>query len=156
MRKQGFTLIELMIVVAIIGILAALAIPDFMKMFAKTQQSEANTNLNAIYICQMSYFAAHETYAGVTTPRGDAFTMIGWEPKSQENVKYAYVLDEATLTGPKVSLPSGMPSGISSTKTSFTATAAGNIDTDTAVDIWTINDARDLNNVSNDVRVGGY
>ena len=61
-NKKGFTLIELMIVVAIIGILAALAIPDFMKMLAKSKQSEAKTNLGAIFTGQVSYHGEHNTY----------------------------------------------------------------------------------------------
>ncbi|HEX8706278.1 MAG TPA: prepilin-type N-terminal cleavage/methylation domain-containing protein, partial [Myxococcaceae bacterium] len=49
-RKQsGFTLIELMIVVAIIGILAAIAIPNFIRFQARARQSEANTNLKSLF-----------------------------------------------------------------------------------------------------------
>ncbi|WP_414645174.1 type IV pilin protein, partial [Candidatus Deferrimicrobium sp.] len=47
--KKGFTLIELMIVVAIIGILAAIAIPNFLRFQAKSKQSEAKTNLGGIF-----------------------------------------------------------------------------------------------------------
>jgi type IV pilus assembly protein PilA len=47
--SKGFTLIELMIVVAIIGILAAIAIPNFVRFQARARQSEANTNLKSLF-----------------------------------------------------------------------------------------------------------
>jgi type IV pilus assembly protein PilA len=66
LRKQGgFTLIELMIVVAIIGILAAIAIPNFLQYQLKSRQSEAKTNLMAIKTSQVAFQAEQGCYIGV-------------------------------------------------------------------------------------------
>jgi len=61
-NRRGFTLIELMIVVVIIGILAALAIPKFMKVTGKAKVSEAKTILKEIFTLEKAYFNEHDTY----------------------------------------------------------------------------------------------
>lgn len=58
----GFTLIELMVVVVIIGILASLAIPQYTKTVERSRQSEAITNLGIIRGAQLRYFAEYNTY----------------------------------------------------------------------------------------------
>jgi type IV pilus assembly protein PilA len=70
--QKGFTLIELMIVVAIIGILAAIAIPNFLQYQMKSRQSEAKTNLQAIRTSEISFQAEKGCYIGVvaTEPFG--------------------------------------------------------------------------------------
>ncbi len=78
--KKGFTLIELMIVVAIIGILAAIAIPNFLKFQAKSKQSEAKANLGAIYTGQISFFGEANTF-------GD-FDQINWAPSGTPRYRY--------------------------------------------------------------------
>ena len=62
-RRLGFTLIELMIVVAIIGILAAIAIPNFIKFQARAKQGEPKANLKALFTSQRAYFAERDTYS---------------------------------------------------------------------------------------------
>ena len=63
--QKGFTLIELMIVVAIIGILAAIAIPNFLQYQMKSRQSEAKTNLQAIKTSEVAFQAERGCYVGL-------------------------------------------------------------------------------------------
>ena len=60
---RGFSLVELMIVVGIIGILAALAIPRFQQFQAKARQSEARSNMAHIYTLQTSYNGDNDTFS---------------------------------------------------------------------------------------------
>jgi type IV pilus assembly protein PilA len=69
--KGGFTLIELMIVVAIIGILAAVAIPAFMKYMRKSKTTEATQGIKKIYDGARSYYLEENTM------RGTSGTIIG-------------------------------------------------------------------------------
>jgi type IV pilus assembly protein PilA len=64
-KQEGFTLIELMIVVAIIGILAAIAIPNFLQYQMKSRQSEAKTNLGAIKTSLVSWQGERGCYLAV-------------------------------------------------------------------------------------------
>lgn len=85
-REKGFTLIELMIVVVIIGILAALAIPRFMSATVRAKQSEAQTILKQIYTLERTYRQREGAYT-------NDLTAIGFNTPT--NAKYAYAIDAA-------------------------------------------------------------
>lgn len=68
--RAGFTLIELMITVAIIGILASIAVPSYFLMIDQTHRAEAKGLLGSLYGAEAAYFADQNAYG--------CFTDIGW------------------------------------------------------------------------------
>ena len=121
---KGFTLIELMIVVAIIGILAAIAIPNFVKFQCRSKQSEAKTNLKAVYVAEEAYRSENDKY--------QTLAQVGYAPKGNK-IRYTYTVAVSNAL----------------TESSFLATATGTQDA-VSIDTWTVdNDNRLLNTVNN-------
>jgi len=67
-KKEGFTLIELMIVVAIIGILAAIAIPAFVNYVKRSKTSEAGANLKSLFTGAAAYYERENWTQGLVAP----------------------------------------------------------------------------------------
>lgn len=139
--EKGFSLTELMIVVAIIGILAAIAIPNFLRYQARAKQSEAKNNLVAIHTGEVAYFAEHNGYI-------DDFNAIGFAVTGSSQ-RYYYELGKAKSG----TLPPGCSASSldSVSASSFTAVAIANLDGDATCDVWTIDEQKNLVNVTNDV-----
>lgn len=136
MNKKGFTLIELLVTVAIIGILAAIAIPGYLGQQKKAARTEAYTNLENLRLLEEQYFAENgcysrtggvclgASYANVAAIQG---LLPRFRPGSSLHFSYSI-----TTTG--------------ATATCFTATATGIAGTRVAGDSFSIdcNNTRDF------------
>ena len=75
LNQKGFSLVELMIVVAIIGLLAAVGVPQYQKFQARARQGEAKSSLSALYAAEQSFFGEWNLYS--TDLRNIGFGVTG-------------------------------------------------------------------------------
>jgi type IV pilus assembly protein PilA len=133
MKKNAFTLIELMIVVAIIGILAAIAVPNFIKFQCRAKQSEAKSNLGALYTQEESYKAENDTYIllGAVISNSTQTNPVGFQPKGGK-IRYEY----ATASASSIAFVG-------------TATRAPTFSSELEDDAWNVNQNKTFVNGSN-------
>lgn len=76
LNQAGFSLVELMVVVAIIGILATIAIPKVNKFIAKARQAEAQVNLTSLYTFNKNFYVEFQGYSS-------SFLALGFQPEGK-------------------------------------------------------------------------
>ncbi len=122
-KHKAFSLTELLIVLAIIGILILLALPKFMPLISKTKSTEAQIQLKHVYTLEQNYFYVHSTY---TTD----VTELGFE--------HAKLVSEGGTANYKIEIVEAQGS-----RFRIVATAIVDFDGDGAFNVWEID--QDMN-----------
>jgi type IV pilus assembly protein PilA len=136
--------------VALMGVMAALAIPNFMKFEARAKQSEVRTNLKAAFTAQRIYLQEKDRW-------GRTFEEIGFLPESGR--RYTYCMGKQCVPcdkeGCKVASPPSPCQGLTSVgkgpQEGFSICAYGNLDSDDTWDVWVIDQKGVPENLSNDL-----
>lgn len=123
-KHTGFTLIELMIVIAIIACLSMISVPSLMKFLAKSKRAEAYIHLRMLANAQKAYFAEYGKYTKNLGSNG-----LGWKPDGAVNYSYGFsdgAAGESHIIG-QLKTPASALAGATIGRDSFTMYAAGQI-----------------------------
>ncbi len=155
-EQRGFSLIELLIALAIIGILATLAIQQFFAYRTRSMQAEVKANLAAFKLSEDTTFAEFNYYT-------DDLTKLSWRPEGSPRYLYGFVTDGSPAASglndtaelaasspgefsttlmvvtPGVPLSEGdLPGSAQASAESYTLGAVANLDADLTLDTWTM------------------
>ncbi|EQC43510.1 type IV pilin protein [Bacteriovorax sp. Seq25_V] len=162
-NESGFTLVELMVVVAIIGILSAVAIPNFKKYQAKSKTSEAKLQLSSMYTAETALLADYDSFgsclgfAGYVAPAAANYYAGGIGSDTDGNATVvanggtgctaAYTFNARKTTGsstPAVFADANTAFATGATPTDFTASMAGKIGSTGVINAWSIDENKAL------------
>ena len=177
--QKGFSLIELMVVVAIMAILVTIAVPNFQRFQMKAKQQEAKSNLTALYTAQKAFHAEWSQYygdfrdigynpegnlryrisngaGGVNSPPAAVYSFSGGAGADAAPVLFSSLLYCAnTVVGVNctdVGTYARNPTNmVPPQANNFTASAASNLDGDPVIDNWTIDQTKTFRNTQSDL-----
>ena len=146
--SRGFTLIELMIVVAIIAFLSIIAVPNIMNFLAKAKRTEVYVNLGALWMAEKSYYSEHNRYSD-TLIGPDS---IGWCTEGEPLYTYGFAGTSGVnyITGKLKASGTDLSKYTSVAPDGFTVAAIADIDGDGKLDVITINELKQIKIVEND------
>lgn len=174
-NQTGFSLIELMIVVVIIGILSTIAIPQYQNFQLKAKQSEAKANLGGLYTTMKTFQAEWNQYYGDFRALGYAVSgtynyNIGFTANAKGPATHPELIHRGTGTvistvqycklansGCKASaavanIPASAIKNAGAVQT-FKGGAGSNIDADVTLDQWNIDELKQLTHITNDINL---
>lgn len=145
--QEGFSLIELMIVIAIIGVLAAVAVPNFLNYVNKAKQVEAQSFLSTLYTAETSYYITNNTFGNLAN--------ISFPFSGNYNYDHGFTFGKDDTNGICATAANGCtdksgitafpkaPAAVAPTKSAFTALSVGTLK---STDVWSINEKKSLQN----------